>query len=217
MHQADSVDERLCIYCFEVKEDLESIFLGNKKLCVHCQSQMREWKQSYRVNGVLIHVLYVYDDFLQGMFFQYKEQRDVVLKDVFLESQKNLHKKLKKYTVCGMCSSDEKRLIRGFEPLKEIFSVIDIFVHSPFYKVSNVKQSSRNKKERSHIEEEIFLKDVVFPYKRPICLVDDVLTTGATISRGMALLHPDCVFVLSANALWLKEHQKDRIRSNFFR
>ena len=211
------MDERLCIYCFEVKEDLESIFLGKKKLCVNCQSQMKEWKKSYRVNGVLIHVLYVYDDFLQGVFFQYKEQRDVVLKDVFLESQKNLHKKLKKYTVCGMCSSDEKRMIRGFEPLKEIFSVIDIFVYSPFYKVSNVKQSSRNKKERSHIEDEIFLKDIVFPYKRPICLVDDVLTTGATISRGIVLLRPDCVFVLSAHALWLKEHEKDQIRSNFFR
>ena len=217
MCEADSVDERLCIYCFKVKEDLESLLLGEKKLCLQCQSQLREWKKSYRVQGILIHVLYVYDDFLQGLFFQYKEQRDVVLKDVFLESQSFLHKKLRKYTVCGMCSSDEKRLFRGFEPLKEIFSTIDIFVYSPLYKVSNVKQSSRSKKERSHIEEEIFLKDVVIPYKRPLCLVDDVLTTGATISRGIALLHPDCVFVLSAHPLWLQEHQKDQVRSSFFR
>ena len=210
------MDERFCVYCFQERNDLESLFLNENILCSVCQSQFEIHKKTYRVNGIFFHILYVYNDFLQSMIFQYKEQRDVVLAPVFLESQKWLKKKLKQYNVCGMCSSELKRNIRGFEPVLDMFSCIGINVRSPFYRLGNQKQASRNKKERSKIEDEIFLKNLRFPDRRPICLVDDVITTGATLHRGIELLHPDCVFVLAAHPLWIQEHEKDEVRSSFF-
>ena len=50
-----------------------------------------------------------------------------------------LKKRLDKFFVCGMCSSDEKRLYRGFEPLKQMFGSIGIFVNSSLYKDKNSK------------------------------------------------------------------------------
>ena len=210
------MDERFCLYCLERREDLESLLLQEILLCPNCLAQLVEHKQSYRVDGVMYHVLYEYNDFLQGLFFQYKEQRDVVLAPIFLHLEKDLKQKLKKYYVCGMCSSEEKRMVRGFEPLIEMFASIGVVVHSPFYKAGNSKQSKRSRMEREQIEEEIYLKRLRFKNSRPVCLVDDVMTTGATLHRGVELLHPDCVFVIAAHPLWILQHQKKRVYSRFF-
>ena len=195
---------------------MRALFLKEEGLCDACRAKFQRHEKTYCVDGVLYHILFVYNDFLQSLFFQYKEQRDVVLSSVFLQGEEWLKKRLKKYTVCGMCSSDEKRLVRGFEPLKDIFGSLQIFVHSPLYKCKASKQSSRSKAQREKIENEIFLKDIRFPFYRPICLVDDVITTGATLHRGVELLHPECVFVIAAHPLWIEEHKKNRVRSRFF-
>ena len=213
------MDERTCVFCFREKEDLNSIFLNEYVLCRECWKKLKIHKKSYRIQGTVYHVLYEYDEFLEGLFFQFKEQRDRVLAPVFLEREKErLFFQFKGYKVYGMCSSEEKRLFRGFEPLIEMFKSAGITVASPFYKIKNSKQSSRSKKDREKIKEEIQLKQA-YPKKniyKKICLVDDVVTTGATISRGIELLNPDFVFVIAAHPLWIQEHEKEEILDHFF-
>ena len=81
----------------------------------------------YNINGINYHVLYEYDENLESFFFRYKEQRDIVLAPSFLHLYKDqFQKTMKKYMVCGVCSSDEKYFQRGFLPLEEIFNSINI-------------------------------------------------------------------------------------------
>ena len=83
-------------------------------------------KQVYNIDGIPLYVLYEYDEFLERLFFQYKEQRDVVLKDVFLCEHLYLKNIFKKYCVCTLCSSDAKRMERGFEPAIDMYSSLDV-------------------------------------------------------------------------------------------
>ena len=81
-----------------------------------------------------MYVLYEYDEFLERLFFQYKEQRDIVLKDVFLNSHKYLSKTFKHYCVCSLCSSDAKRMERGFEPVVDIYATLGVLCIRHFIK-----------------------------------------------------------------------------------
>lgn len=92
-------------------------------------------------------MLYEYNDFLERLWFRYKEQRDIVLAPIFLEEVRASF--FSKYCVCGLCSSEKKRLDRGFEPLKEIFMAQGIEFYSPFIKTAiGNKIISINKKEK---------------------------------------------------------------------
>ncbi|WP_456073899.1 ComF family protein [Holdemanella biformis] len=175
-------------------------------------------KQTYRIKETFMYVLYEYDEFLERLFFQYKEQRDIVLKDVFLNSHKYLSKTFKHYCVCSLCSSDAKRMERGFEPVVDIYATLGVFVHSPFYKKENVKQSSKSRLERAHIKDVLALKEMYpLPKKKKILLVDDVCTTGNTLYAALDLIHPDYIFVIAAHPLWIKANKENIVvKSNGF-
>lgn len=106
---------------------------------------------------------------------------------------------------------------RGFEATIEIYSTLDIFVHSPFYKKENIKQSSQSKIQRSHIKDVLALKQLYPLPQQKILLVDDVCTTGNTLYAAQKLLHADCMFVLAAHPLWIQANQENVVvKSKWF-
>ena len=94
--------------------NFEIFFYNDLLICPDCSKKFKLHKQVYNIDGIPLYVLYEYDEFLERLFFQYKEQRDVVLKDIFLCEHLYLKKTFKKYCVCTLCSSDAKRMERGF-------------------------------------------------------------------------------------------------------
>ena len=68
VRSSNQVDERLCVYCFKVRNDLSVLLLDEEDLCSDCRDFLQKLCGSYRVDGVLYHVLYVYNDFLQSFF-----------------------------------------------------------------------------------------------------------------------------------------------------
>lgn len=189
--------------------NFEIFFYNDLLICPDCSKNFKLHKQVYNIDGIPLYVLYEYDEFLERLFFQYKEQRDVVLKEVFLCEHLYLKKIFKKYCVCTLCSSDAKRMERGFEATVDIYSTLDIFVHSPFYKKEDIKQSSKSKAERAHIKEILALKELYPLPKKKILLVDDVCTTGNTLYAALDLIHPDCIFVIAAHHLWIKANKEN--------
>ena len=189
--------------------NFEIFFYNDLLICPDCSKNFKLHKQVYNIDGIPLYVLYEYDEFLERLFFQYKEQRDVVLKDVFLCEHLYLKKTFKKYCVCTLCSSDAKRMERGFEPAIDMYSSLDVFVHSPFYKKKDIKQSSATKLQRSQIKNVLGLKQLYPLPKKKILLVDDVCTTGSTLLAAKQLIHPDCMFVLAAHPLWTLANQEN--------
>lgn len=164
----------------------------------------------YEIDSVSYYVLYEYNLFLERLFFQYKEQRDIVLAPLFLEGYETIFEKWvgNSCIVCP-CSSDAKRRERGFEPILEMFSHYDLY--SPFYKTKNIKQSEQSALHRRDIEH-VIEKKKLYPMKAgPYVLVDDVLTTGSTINRCIDLLPIQKVFVLAAHPLWIQSHCENKV------
>lgn len=64
--------------------NFEIFFYNDLLICPDCSKNFKLHKQVYNIDGIPLYVLYEYDEFLERLFFQYKEQRDVVLKDIFL-------------------------------------------------------------------------------------------------------------------------------------
>lgn len=194
-------------------EPLESI-IQEDIICSSCQSKIIRHKKIYHIHGVDWYILYEYNEFLERLFFQFKEQKDIALAPVFLYTEKNvLQKWMKKDCVCGLCSSEQKRMERGFEPLELIFSAIDIHIYSPLYKTDNIKQSQLHASQRGKIKNSIKRKSAYSLPDKNICLVDDVCTTGASMERACELLHPKKVFILAAHPLWIEKHQRNRVEN----
>lgn len=197
--------------------DFDLYFYMDALVCPDCLKNFKVHKKVYNVQGIELYVLYEYNEFLERLFFQYKEQRDIVLKDVFLWNHRYLKKYFKKYCVCTLCSSDEKRLKRGFEPAMDIFSCLNVPIYSPFYKKEDVKQSSQSKQGRSHIRDVLALKSLYSLPNKKILLVDDVCTTQNTLDAARALIHPDCMFVIAAHPLWIKANRENEVvKSKWF-
>ena len=77
-------NERFCLICNESLDSIQNVDLLSYCLCKRCRKQFRMCKKIYKINQVEWHVLYEYDDFLERLFFRYKEQCDRLLAPVFL-------------------------------------------------------------------------------------------------------------------------------------
>ena len=219
MYQRALPDEHFCLMCLKDladEKDLYSLLVEEDLVCASCRSIFKEHKKIYSIDGVDVHVLYEYTEELESLFFQYKEQRDIVLAPVFLYPyRQRIRRILRRYVVCGMCSSDEKYMERVFVPLEEIFHSIGVDLYFPLYKTKNIKQSAQDKMHRKQIRNYVSMK-TCYPLKGgEICLVDDVCTTGASLQVAIDFLKPKVVFLLSANPLWIEANkQYERVEKN---
>lgn len=177
-------------------------------ICPDCRQQLIVRKEIYHVHGADWFVLYEYDPFLERLLFQWKEQGDVALAPLFLD-RRVFRKWSRDRILLGPPSSAEKRMARGFETISAIYEPFEIYF--PFYKTSAVKQSKQSAAARRQIDQ-IIQKKTLYPLpKGPYLLVDDVCTTGSTLTACLDLIPADRVFVLAGHPLWLETHSQNLV------
>lgn len=203
-----------CLVCgqsINAQQDFYHWLKCDSLLCGECLGNLIPLRKSYQIDRLKVHVLYEYNDFIEGMLFQYKEGLDVVLRSCFLyEDKRYIENRYRKHTLLLMPSSKEKTQERGFHALKEMSDILKLKKLQPFYKSKNRKQSALNYEQRLSIGDIIQLDRTIPLPKRRLLLFDDVCTSGSTLTSAYHLLQQQNqtaeALVLCANPLFIERN-----------
>lgn len=184
-----------CRICFEdlyEEVSLLSYFSYEDIICEKCRYQMNAihtWKQ---IEELEVFYLYAYDSYMESLLFQFKEGRDIALKDVFFyKDKKRIEKMFKGYTIIYMPSSVKHTKQRGFFPLEEMLRDINLPKYHYFEKTREYKQSSKSYDKRKEVAQIIRVREECIPLKDKILLVDDVCTSGETLLCAYKLIQKE--------------------------
>lgn len=187
---------------------LKDILYGDDVLCEACRNTWLKKRIVCAIDGVRVQSDYVYNKAFSQCLIQFKECGDEALKDAFLwEVRKKLKRRYKGYTLLLLPSAKEKVEQRGFLHLHEMFSCLGLEMLDAFEKTVNISQKTLSAEQRSEMKHTIRLKEGIQLPKK-IVLVDDTVTTGATLSGAISCLekrnHVIEAYCVSANHTWIR-------------
>jgi len=197
MFKNNSNDE--CLVCFKkkyLKSSLQEFFFPEDPLCYQCRSKFVKIQKSIKVNGMITEVLYEYDEYLSKLFIQYKELYDEALAPIFIYPCRNrLHRKYHDFVITGVPSRKEKITERGFDHLSLLFNSLNLPTIDLFINIGTNAQKKNSLRERMLIDRDIYLKNDIDLRAKKVLLVDDIVTTGASLSACHKLLIDKCLLV----------------------
>ncbi len=191
-----------CLICFNEikKQGIHSLFF-NAPICQSCFLKLNRNPKDIPIEKGCVHAYFPYEDQIVSLIYQLKGCKDIALAPVFFAYDAFFLKiKYRDYVLVCAPSTEESNKERGFLHVEEIFS----FFNKPFcrclIKQKDFKQSSLNKKERKEA-----VKDIIRCLDPPlenkkVLLLDDIVTTGSTLSRCVELLdelHPKKIEIVT--------------------
>lgn len=204
-------DCRICLGDLDHEQTLLEYFFHQDIICHKCREQFFSCLLDEHVcfQSINIWILYQYQEELESLIYQFKEQRDIALAPVFFHRfKRQIQNRYQAYTIIPMPSSQIKIKERGFHHLEEMIKEIPLPICYCLKKIGSYKQANQSAKQRKKIASYIELEKQITLPNTPLLLIDDVCTTGATLQAAYALLkdHPYPVeaLVLSAHP-WFVE------------
>lgn len=182
-----------CPICYELADENQPFMqwlFGSDVICGNCRLKFEKCNQNYQFNNLKIHGLYMYNDFVESLLYQYKEGRDIALAEVFLAAvRKEFIDKCRHRILIPMPSSEHKINERGFSHLHEMLRGLELEICDCLIKGKDYKQSLHRGKARKQIKEVMQLKSGVKIPTSELILFDDVCTSGSTLLAAYDLLH----------------------------
>lgn len=180
-----------CLICYQpLLKDISFVHLiKSLPICPQCLNQFQIIDKTIPFHHYPLRILYFYNEFFQSLLFQYKGLYDYALKDTFLcLYHDELTTVLKDYMIVVTPSSQEDNLERGFAPMETIAKTISQNVFTGLYKKEKYKQSDLRYEERYKVSEKIGIRNGEELKGRKVLIMDDVITSGNTLSTCLSLV-----------------------------
>lgn len=163
--------------------------MGEVPLCGDCLREMAPEMREWQADSFSARSLYLYNEKIRSLLFQYKGCFDIELADVFLAYQAPYLRWLYPgYTLVPAPSFAEKEKIRGFNHVELMFKPLRLPFLFCLEKRDDVKQADASYEERQKIGEHIVFRETASLRGKKILFVDDLYTTGATAKACCHLL-----------------------------
>lgn len=195
----------ICKFCLEnISIDSQDTFLyffhPDFSLCPSCFQKLEPSFSHFKLKDIPCLAIYPYHAFLREKLYQLKVLKDIEIAPLFLEPyRRELRFRYRKFLCVFMPSDKQKEQERGFSPVKEIFRVLDLPSFDVLKKESSFKQATSTRKERFEHRFHIVSNGKKIPSQQNLLLVDDVMTTGASLLGAIEVLkksHPKRLEIL---------------------
>lgn len=195
----------ICKFCLKtISQDSQDTFLSffhpNFSLCASCFQKLKPTFSYFKLKDIPCLAIYPYHAFLREKLYCLKELKDIEIAPLFLEPyRRELRFRYRKFICIFMPSDKQKEAERGFSPVKEIFRVLNLPSVEVLKKASFFKQATSTRKERFEHRFQIVSNGKKLPRQQNLLLVDDVMTTGASLLGAIEVLktfHPKRLEIL---------------------
>ena len=161
---------------------------GKRCLCSSCYRKLRPRFFRWRLGRYRCLALYEYETVKEALY-QFKGCGDIELAPVFFDyARPILSRRFRSYQIVPAPSSQSHDEARGFNQVVEMCRCLNLPILPILEKTAESKQSDLSAKERKQVGKILALKERGKIKGKRILLVDDVYTTGSTISACLRLL-----------------------------
>lgn len=182
----------ICFICHQpirVELDILTLFKKISPLCEACRSDLLEETKTDYVRPHEVISFLDYNPAVKELFHRYKFMRDYCLAEVL-----SLFIKIKahQYDVIIPIPLSKKRLAeRGYNQVTAVLDILKITYTDCLVSKERARQSELTKEARAKSQNPFTFKasfDVSFLHEKRILIVDDIYTTGMTMSYAMEVL-----------------------------
>lgn len=160
-----------------------------RSICESCKNELNPRFSHNKFLGKNIYWIYEYNETFRNALYSLKGCGDYEMREIFLSDQCFFLKKFfSNRIVVPAPSFHERDERRGFNHVVAIFEQLGLPIERCLVKTEDRKQADLSKAERQLIFKAIKLDEGAKLVGKRVLLVDDVCTTGSTISACIHLL-----------------------------
>lgn len=187
--------------------------LSDYRICMKCYREITPAFIKFKVGDYKALAIYEYDERIKKLLYQFKGCFDIEIFDVFLSRfARELRLMYFDYIMVPIPSYKEDDEIREFNHVEEMFKILKLKTERVLEKTEKIKQANLSFKQRKEIKNFLKITNGDAIRNKKILLVDDVYTTGSTMSAAISLIeqyHPKRIEILVMSKTSFKDLREE--------